>query len=335
MKKTFTCFTFYILFSFLLFAEGRISGKVFYNYTTNLDTSGILNSANGFNMKRAYLTFKNDVNETMSYQVTYDMGNNNNGSAHTAFLKIASATWKTRYGDISIGMQGMNMFKTMENTWGYRFIQKMPMDTYGFSPSADLGIGLTRKIGSISTKALLTNGGGYKRNENDKYKKVSLHIVYGEPKLNKKDGFNIGSSLSIEPHNIQSRNKDERLVTGVFTGFSSSRFRVGAEFDTKQERNNISSDAGAVVTSQIICAYGTYKISKNVSLLTRIDQINQNTSKILENLSRVNYDGTRVFIAGIQYIIDKSLIVAPTFRSTILKEGDTENKIVLNFQFVF
>jgi len=233
-------------------------------------------------------------------------------------------------------MQGMNMFKTMENTWGYRFIQKMPMDTYGFSPSADLGIGLSRKIGSISTKALLTNGGGYKRNENDKYKKVSLHIVYGEPKLNKKNGFNIGSSFSIEPHHIHINGyKDERVVTGVFTGFSSSKIRVGVEFDTKQERNNISSDGSNVVTSQIICAYGTYKISKNVSFLTRIDQINQNSSKILENLSRVNYDGTKVFIAGVHYMIDKSFIVAPTFRSTTLKEGDTENKIVLNFQFVF
>jgi len=313
MKKIVAGCSFYILFSFLLFAESNVSGKVFYNYTTTLDTSG----DNAFNMKRAYLTFANNVSETVSYKVTYDMGNNDEGSAHTAFLKVAFVTWETGFGDMSIGMQGMNMFKTMENTWGHRFIQKMPMDTYGFSHSADLGIGFTRKFSSFSTKTLLTNGSGYKKSEDDKYKKLSTHFVYGEQKLNKNDGFNIGSSLSIEPYDINNT-KENSFVMGFFSGFSGSGFHGGLEFETKQKDD---------VTSQIICVYGTYKFSEKLSFLTRMDQVNLNTS--------VNQSGEMALISGIHYTIDKGFIVAPTLRMTTPEGGDLEKKIVVNFQFSF
>ena len=81
----------------------------------------------------------------------------------------------------------MNMFKTMKNTWGFRFIQKMPMDIYEFSHTADLGMGITRSSGPISTSALIRNGSGFIKEESDSHKKISLHAVYSKSNLNKKD----------------------------------------------------------------------------------------------------------------------------------------------------
>jgi len=300
--------------SITLFADTNTSGKVFYNYSIDLDED----RNNAFNIKRAYLTFANEVNETVSYKVTYDMGSNAGGSAHTAFLKVAMIKWNTSLGNVSIGMQGLNMFKTMENTWGHRFIQKMPMDTYGFSPSADLGIGITHGFGAISTSALVTNGGGYKKAESDSHKKFSFHAVFGEPKLNKNDGFNIGASFSIEPYDIDSVTTENTNVMGTFAGYGGSGFRGGLEFDTKQQND---------ITSQIICLYGTYKISDKLFLLARLDQVEGNTS--------VKQDGIQVIIAGVHYGLEKGLTVAPTFRMTTMEGGETENAIVVNFQFQF
>jgi hypothetical protein len=138
MKKPIISLSFICFLSTALFAESNTSGKVFFNHSTDLSEDGI----NAFNIKRAYLTLDNDVSKSVSYKVTYDMGSNDSGSAHTAFLKIAMVKWKTNLGNMMIGMQGMNMFKTMENTWGHRFIAKMPMDTYKYSAPADLGIGI-------------------------------------------------------------------------------------------------------------------------------------------------------------------------------------------------
>ena len=312
MKKTIILFKLCMCFSTTLLANTNTSGKVFYNYLINLDEE----RSNSFNMKRAYLTFANDINESVSYKVTYDMGSNEGGSAHTAFLKVAMVKWKTNFGDVSIGMQGMNMFKTMENTWGHRFIQKMPMDTYGFSPSADLGIGITRGFGVVSTSALVTNGVGYKKTESDSHKKFSFHAVYGETKLNKNDGFNIGTSFSVEPYDIDSVTIENTNVMGTFAGYAGSGFRGGVEFDTRQQND---------LTSQIICIYGTYKTSDKLSLLARIDQVDANTS--------VDRDGIRAIIAGVHYFVDKGFTVAPTFRMTNPEDGEAENSIVVNFQF--
>jgi len=314
MKKYIISLSFICFLSTALFSESNTSGKVFFNHSTDLSEGGI----NAFNIKRAYLTLDNDVSESVSYKVTYDIGNNDGGSAHTAFLKVAMIKWKTSPGNVMIGMQGMNMFKTMENTWGHRFIAKMPMDTYGFSASADLGIGLSRSFGPIFTSALITNGGGYKKAESDSHKKLSIHAVYGESKLNKKDGFNGGLSFSREPYDKDSLKTENTNVSGIFAGYAGNGFRGGLEFDTKTRED---------VSGQILCIYATYKINDKLSILARLDKADYNISK--------DSDGIQVIIAGIHYIAAKGLTIAPTVRVKAPEEGESENSIVLNFQFDF
>jgi len=314
MKKYIISLSFICFLSTALFSESNTSGKVFFNHSTDLSEGGI----NAFNIKRAYLTLENDVSESVSYKVTYDIGNNDGGSAHTAFLKVAMIKWKTSPGNVMIGMQGMNMFKTMENTWGHRFIAKMPMDTYGFSASADLGIGLSRSFGPIFTSALITNGGGYKKAESDSHKKLSIHAVYGESKLNKKDGFNGGLSFSREPYDKDSLKTENTNVSGIFAGYAGNGFRGGLEFDTKTRED---------VSGQILCIYATYKINDKLSILARLDKADYNISK--------DSDGIQAIIAGIHYNAAKGLTIAPTVRVKSPEEGDSENSIVLNFQFAF
>jgi hypothetical protein len=194
----------------------------------------------------------------------------------------------------------------------------MPMDTYGYSASADLGIGLGRSFGSVSTSVLITNGGGYKKAESDSHKKLSIHAVYGESKLNKKDGFNGGLSFSMEPYDKDSLATENKNVMGIFAGYAGNGFRSGFEFDTKTQED---------VSGQIFCIYATYKINDKLSILARLDQVDANTSK--------DSDGIQAIIAGIHYIAAKGLTIAPTVRVRAPEEGDSENSIVLNFQFDF
>ena len=308
-----------LLFSTFLFADNVVGGKVFFNHTTDLAEGGI----NAFNMKRAYLTYSDDVSEDVSYKMTYDIGENDAGSAHTAFLKVAMMKWKTGLGNVTIGMQGMNMFKTMENTWGHRFIAKMPMDTYGYSASADLGVGITRSFGSVSTSALITNGGGYKKVESDSHKKISLHAVYGESKLNKKDGFNFGTSYSLEPSDVDSTSIENINVTGLFAGYAGKGFRCGFEFDNRWVFQENEFDEN----SNIISVYGTYQLNDKLSILARLDQVDTDISS--------DGGGVQAIIAGVHYNAAKGLTIAPTVRVKTPEEGESENSIVLNFQFNF
>ena len=113
-------------------------------------------------------------------------------------------------------------------------------------------------------------------------------------------------------------NIENTNVIGTFAGYAGSGFRGGVEFDTRQQND---------LTSQIICIYGTYKISDKLSLLARIDQVDANTS--------VDEGGIQAIVAGVHYFVDKGFTVAPTFRMTNPEDGEAENSIVVNFQFKF
>ena len=303
----------YFFFYVFLSAETKTSGKIFYDYTRSLD-----NGSNAFNIKRGYLTFVNNTNEYLLYKLTYDIGLNEAGSAHTAFLKEAMVKYKTRLADVTIGMQAMNMYKTMENTWGHRFIEKGGMGTYRFSPSADLGVGLTRKFGLLSTSAMITNGGGFKKAEEDVHKKLSLHAVYGQTRLNEKDGFNFGTSLSLEPYDVDGSKTENINVMGVFGGYAGFGLRVGLEIDTKKD-----GDQAGKITS----AYGTYEISDKTSVLGRLDQIDLNTSD--------PGGASQEIIVGLHYSLGQGMIIAPTIRTSKPENGESDNTFVLNFEFKF
>lgn len=296
------------------YAETYMSGKVFYNYTINLDDDRY----NAFNIKRAYLTLLKKASDDVSYKITYDVGSNDGGSSHTVFLKTAMINWETGFGNFSLGMQSMNMFKTMEYTWGHRFIQKMSMDTYGFSSSADLGIGYANNFGLIKMSALVTNGSGYKRVETDKNKKISLHVLYGESKLNKNKGFNCGGSFSLEPYDVDESKTDNINVMSLFTGFSGFGFRGGLEYDIKKQSN---------VKSKIISFYGTYALSNKISFLARLDEVDGDTSK--------SGYGVQSVILGLHYIVGYGMTIAPTFRIITLEDENPDNSIIVNFEFKF
>lgn len=303
----------YFCFYIFLSAETNTSGKIFYDYTRNLD-----NGSNAFNIKRGYLTFINNTNKNIAYILTYDMGLNEAGSAHTAFLKEAMVKYTTLLGDVTIGMQVMNMYKTMENTWGHRFIKKGGMGVYRFSPSADLGVGLTKGFGHLSTSAMFTNGGGFKKAEEDSHKKLSFHAVYGQTKLNEENGFNFGSSLSLEPYDVDDTKTENINVMGIFVGYASFGFRGGLEFDTKKDGD---------IVDQIISLYGTYALSERLSFLARVDQVNLDTS----NSGEANQE----IIVGLHHSLGQGIIIAPTIRISKPENGESDNTFVLNFEFKF
>jgi len=313
MKNLFNLLLLIPLLGTFLVAEGVVSGKVFYDYTRNLD-----DGSNAFNIKRGYLTFAKNPNENVFYQLTYDVGNNDVGSAYTAFLKVAMVKFKTSIANVTIGMQGMNMYKTMETTWGHRFISKGSMGTYRFSPSADLGIKVSRKFNKLFTSAMITNGGGYKKTEDDKYKKFSIHAVYGEPKLNKENGFNFGGSFSLEPYEVNDSNTENINVMSIFAGYSGLGFRGGLEFNTKKDEN---------ITEQIVSIYGTYKVLNKTSLLGRLDQVGLNTSN--------SEDGLQAVIVGLHHSLAKGVIIAPTIRIRKPDQGDTDYLFIMNFELKF
>ena len=176
--------------------EVKFSALGFYDLTYSKDSD----ISNSFEFQRVYFTFDKKMGDALSYKFQTDVGRVADDGKLEVYLKNAKVDWSTNYGKFVFGLQGMNVFNIQEKTWGYRSIEKSAMDKYKFASSADMGLGYYNKIGEINYNILVTNGTGYKKQEDDSYKKLSAQILYGQGKLDSKVRFNAGAIAAYEPY---------------------------------------------------------------------------------------------------------------------------------------
>ena len=301
-----------------------------YSYLLNGDDKG----ANALEFRRVYFTYENKISDNLKYKFQVDVARDTefkyyksdslkvNDNKLGVFLKNAKVDWNTGYGTVILGMQGMNMFKVQEKTWGYRFIAKSAMDQYKFSSSADIAIGYANKFDkNVSFSAIVSNGTGYKKSENDKYKKVSTQLVYGNTGLDKKDGYNFGAVASFEPYEYKVGSEEStemKTVFGVFAGLATSGLRIGTEFD-------YFNTAGPDLAQMIVSGYANYKLSHALDVFGKVDFFDKNTD--------VDDDATTAFIGGLVWNATKGLRIAPNIRVLSPQVGDSESIFNVSCEF--
>jgi len=184
----------------------------------------------------------------------------------------------------------MNVFGVQEKNWGYRDLEKSPMDLHKFSSSADMGIGFYSSLNeNIHYSFLYTNGEGYKNTESNEYKKFSGQLYFGEKKLSGNDGYNAGAIFTIEP-----TDDETETVFGVFGGYSGNSLRFGAEFDRYTD--------AAETVAQIIAFYGNYRINNKLQAYAYFDLYDSDVDD--------DADATSYTIAGVKYNVEKGLAIS-------------------------
>lgn len=283
-----------------------------------------------FSLSRTYFTYKTDISDELSFKFQTDVGRLDDGvedARWTGFLKKAQLDWEVDANmKISMGMIGMNMLNIQEKTWGHRFISKSSIDQYKFSATADLGFAISRKHGNLTSNFMISNGEGYKESDADDNNKISVQLAWGETKLNKNDGYNIGLAHST----ITDDTDIETTVTGFFGGWSGKGLRIGLESNTQDIDG---------AENQLTSIYATYKIKDNLSAFLRIDDIDENTDDVAVTEEKT--------LVGLIWTPTKGLDVA--LNKSDWTKGDTMNCGVgsetcgetsddntkINFQFKF
>ena len=323
-----------ILLSLLLtiiYTQGTFSGLTYFDYTYDLTEDA--ENDDGFGLKRVYFTYKQDLSENISYKFQTDVGQLEVGGLEGikktqffAYLKKAQLDWETLHGKFTFGMQGMNIFNVTEKTWGFRFLQKSAIDKYKLSSSADMGIKYAGKFNKLNYSIMVTNGSGYKQSENDQYKKTSIQVVYGEKKLVKNDGFNIGLSFASEPYYHTETEKAATMLLSVYSGYAANGLRIGAEYDRYR-------DVGEDISRQIIAGYISYELSGKIEGIFYIDNFD---SDVYYN-GNENEDLIRKtdLIVGVNYKPEKGLTIAPNLRISKPDDGHENTMFMLNFEFKF
>ena len=314
-----------IVFSIIgfIFAEGKIGGVTYFDFSSKDKTSA-------FNFERQYFGYGGEVSDKVSYKILFDVGRTNVGSAViekdisyksedtrlVAFLKKAQVNYKSSFGKFNFGLIGMNTFGVQESNWGYRFIEKSAIDKYGFSATADIGVGFSRSlIDNLNLSVLFVNGEGFKKPQGDEYHKIAFNATYGEGNLNKNDGHNAGLVYTTE-----GTDTDPTTMTSIFGGFAGMRLRLGGEYDILTKGS---------VESNIISVSANYTVRDNINIFARYDMVDDNddTDKI----------GNNYLVTGIVLGCDGGISVAPNLRMVNYEntDKDSEMEYKVNFQFKF
>ena len=289
-------------------ADGKIGGVTYFDFMS-------LDDSTEFNFQRQYFSYTVDISDDIKFKIIFDVGRSGTDSRLNTYLKKAQIDYNTSYGKVSMGLIGMNTHAVQEKNWGNRFIEKSAMDKNAYSTPADLGIGFSRLLReNLNISLQMVNGEGYKKPQGDKYHKISFNATYGERKLNKNDGYNVGVVYSTEATDSNPTN-----MISAFGGFSSMGLRLGAEYDLLTKGD---------VESNIISVSANYAVRDKIDIFARYDMVDDNDDT---NKNVKNY-----LVTGIVLTCDGGISVAPNMRMTTFEnetEALTEYKV--NFQFKF
>ena len=260
----------------LLKGEGKFSGLMFgdYYYVLAHHDEAVENN-NGFWLRRIYFTYDNTLTDKIAMRFRLEMNSPGDFKTSTTlipFVKDAYLTAKIGKHTLMLGLIGTPLYDTLDEYWGYRPMEKTPIDLFKFGNSREFGVGLK---GALDAKNKLTytvvfgNGAGLK-SETDRGK-----AVYG--RLN----FQPTPSLFLEALRRLHRHGQRQLGQHP-AGLRRREGRLGPE---RPQLRAAQRQAGRESSSDLkfISLFGVFKISPKLDLVGRYDRLldpNPNGSKI-------------------------------------------------------
>jgi hypothetical protein len=287
------------------FKAPALSGTVFahlgYDLTSYDDADR--EGAWEFDVPRVYVNIKGAVTEKLHYRVTADVArekytyytydlvyNEETGlyeleeTKHTSNGKYDFYA-KYAYADIRV-IENHSIYAGMEKTpwidneqgiWGWRVVRKVAVDDRKYDNSADLGIGLSGKIGGGIVKHHLTftNGAGYKKPEAGLSGKAVAYRLSLFPLVNNEDLGGLSVNAYARADNLGEKvpeGADGNPVTvyGGLLGLEHDFVNFGAGYFMKSE-----GEGDAKVDGNLMTAYasGHFNASEGMSIhpLVRYD----------------------------------------------------------------
>jgi len=306
--------------------QPRFSGVAYgdYFYNVSRDTSGTKGPAlpntaipaasnaknfNGFQIRRFYLTFDDDITEKLTTRFRLEddqiaaVGGTNN-----LFVKDAYATLKGIFSgsDLTFGEQPTPAPAVSEAAWGYRSLEKTEQDLRGYVATRDLGVSLKGRIdqgGSYSYWILIGNNSNTGV-ETDKYKRYYLNIQ-AAPFTNFQVAIS-GDYAALAPAKTTISDNDKATVSLVAWYGVKDNYNIGAEVFSQNAAN--APVAGTATRSDVGQGYsifGSYNFVSELAAVLRYDFFDPNTN------NNVKGDSRNLLIAALSWKTDKNFLVLP------------------------
>lgn len=303
--------------------KGKLSGLLFGDYfwmasNHNEDLEG----SNGFWIRRIYLTYDRDLSDSFSARIRLEMtgeGDFTTSAKLSPVVKDAYLKWSDENHQIKAGISGVPTIGLVEDVWGYRSVEKTPLDLQGFGSSRDFGISAAGKFGTegnLQYHMMLGNGNSNK-SEVDKGKKLMLALSYY-----------LTEHFVIQAYadwNDQADEFDYYTLQG-FAGYQSDAFNGGFLY-ARQNRNNffLTTDGSADLEMDIVSAFTNFAISEKTTGILRVDHMFEPNPGMVDN-NYLPFSGeaeSTLIIAGVDITLDENVHLIPNVETIIYGKNAT------------
>ncbi len=246
--------------------SGKFSGLMFgdYYYIISNHKSEI-EGLSGFWFRRIYLTYDKGLSDAFSTRLRLEAqsaGDFESADRIEPFMKDAYLKWKSGETQVLFGLSPAPTWGyNVEKTWGYRSLEKTPLDLYRMGSSRDFGVAVK---GSLAAKKLgyhlMAGNGASTRSETDADKTVSGAVaVYPSAEL----------LIEIYGDWMSHPGDTDWYTAQVFASYAGEGGRVGFLY-AHQIRKVAGSDD---VTLKVASLYAVVKTGNILNLVGRVDRM--------------------------------------------------------------
>lgn len=327
----------YLIFSLLLSVfgmakadgqpAGKFSGYMFGDYyyvaaNHNVDWEKL----NGIWFRRIYFTYDRNLSEAFSVRFRLEMahpGDFSTKATAVPFVKDAYLKYKTGKNQIILGISPTPTIEIYDKMWGYRAVEKSPLDLQKFASSREFGVtfsGALDEDSRVKYHLTLANGNGNK-SETNKGKKAILALDFYPIK-------NFVIELYGDYDDLPGKN--DWYTAELFAAYKTRKVRVGVMFARQTRKAEVGKDLNLEIAS----AFLTSKVSGKTKLFVRVDRMfdpNPRGNKI----AYIPFDPTAkstFMVGGLDFAPIKDVHFMPNIETVVY--GKNENGVKPNTDII-
>jgi len=246
----------------------RISGIMFADYYAILSADdGDVNlpeKRNAFRFRRIYFNYDHSLSERVDFRFRLEANDAGFGfrAKMEPFVKHAYLKWKGALGgNLYVGESGTPTWALVEQTWGYRAVEKTLLDLNGIGSSADVGLAFKAHTGGATYHVMVANGPG-QRPERDNGKKLYASVQFhpGENQIE------LYGDVDMLPGG-------DELTLKAFLGRVDDGFHGGVESFMRINKEAALTDPGEDVTRIGLSVFGALPLRDNWKGFARVDAV--------------------------------------------------------------
>lgn len=272
-----------------------------------------LEGRNGFLLRRIYLTFDQKLSPSLSARLRFEAAQAGDFASNTSlepFVKDAWLRWRRDENmDFRFGIWQNASFDTVEDLWGYRAVEKTPLDLQRWVPTRDFGIAMNGRFADrrFHYHAQVGNGSGT-GTETNSGKKAAVVL-----------GFAPAASTIFELYaDTEDRGAEDRTTLQAVAGYRGTGYRLGAQY-AQQQRKRPTEDSDLDLAS----VFAVWSVRENLNLIARVDRMFDPNPEG-DRIAYLPFDPTgesTLVIAGVDFRLHRNLGVVPNVEWITYESG--------------